>query len=181
MKTTTKISYPYNLRLFSSRKKQEYSDVILVSESTYAFINRFPQTFVAEMEYARNIGVVPLKKGTREFQEWLKSHAVMKWVYTIHRELYIAVGVSGTASHAVLSNGEPVFSAGMARWVGNTLEINCYTGHFQTSQNSLNFHAHTAWENTGVAIRIVNWRENQAALIEENRRMFSVAESLLRN
>ena len=140
-----KISYPFNMRPFLPRANQEYSDLSHFEGSTRAFFNKYPSSYAAELLHSQQVGIFPIKKGTAEFDVWVSSGASMKWVYTVYRKLYIAVGVSGTASHAVIARGLPVYSAGMACWNNYTLEISAYTGHYQTSLYSLRSHAYEAW------------------------------------
>jgi len=100
------------------------------------FKNQAPELLDAELGAARSVGVKPIRFGDPEFDVAVNQGTV-KFVVTESGELLIAPhSVGGVEiSHAVLSNGRPVLSAGQAdiaaangTYVG--INITPHSGHF---------------------------------------------------
>ncbi len=122
---------------------------------TGSFSNKFPKHLKSELRLASKLGVRPLKVGDPGFDNIINEGTV-KWAVTVEGELLVIPKfVSGTEiSHAVITRGEPVLSAGEAEIVGTSgeyilLSLSNYSGHFQPSINSLEMGI-TAFNQQGV-------------------------------
>ncbi len=89
------------------------------------------------------MGIIPLKVGDPKFDPII-NQGTIKWAVTIDGELFVMPKFMGGEEipHTVLTQGQPVLAAGEAELVGEIgeyilLEINNYSGHFQTKPQSL--------------------------------------------
>ena len=108
------------------------------------FENQLPERLRGELAAAERLGVSPAKAGTPEFQKLLDSNESLKFVVTKEGELVLGPhSVAGEEiSHAVLSGGRPVRTAGEVEVAASGgqrvgLEIAEHSGHFQPSPESL--------------------------------------------
>lgn len=108
-----------------------------------AFSNQLPDRLDRELSRANELGIIPIKVGDPKFDPVI-NQGTIKWAVTIEGELFVVPKFVGGEEipHTVLTQCQPVLAAGEAEIVGERgeyilLEINNYSGHFQTTPKSL--------------------------------------------
>ena len=119
------------------------------------FENQLPERYAAEVAAARQVGAVPIQAGAEGFEAAV-NQGTLKFVVTEAGELVVSPAyVRGVEiSHAVLSGGRPVLTAGQAEIaaVGGRFQglfITNHSGHFQPSQESIGI-AQRLFANLGI-------------------------------
>lgn len=110
---------------------------VLEKKNPYLFENQLPEHLDAELTRAEELGVKPVSPSDAEFDELINEGGV-KYVVTEDGQLLVGpYSVEGEEiSHAVLSNGEPVLSAGHADIAGSAgsgywgADLSTHSGHF---------------------------------------------------
>jgi hypothetical protein len=121
------------------------------------FPNQLPNLLPEELAFAESLGVKPTTLGGAGFDETINEGSI-KFVVTEGGQLIIGPQeVAGQEiSHAVLSGGQPVLTAGQATIAGPGpggeyygLAISEHSGHFQPSPESLEI-ARAIFERFGI-------------------------------
>ncbi|NEP58633.1 MAG: hypothetical protein F6K31_16720 [Symploca sp. SIO2G7] len=108
------------------------------------FKNQLPTLLDAELKFADNIGVTPLKVGDTGFDD-VVNQGTVKWAVTEAGELVFIPKYVGQEelAHTVLTRGQQVLAAGEADIVSSgsnymkLLEISNHSGHYFPSPDSL--------------------------------------------
>ncbi len=117
-----------------------------VPKDCQIFVNQLSEFLQEELATARKFKIKPISiVNTKDFDAIINEGTV-KWAITTEGELVFIPKNVGTyeLKHSVLTSGKPVVAAGEAEIAGTAgeyyvLEINNQSGHFKSSEESLNY------------------------------------------
>ncbi|MEQ1568825.1 MAG: RHS repeat-associated core domain-containing protein, partial [Myxococcota bacterium] len=128
---------------FSTFLTEEEGATVLIPGVRKLYPNQLPERLAEEMATAERVGAVAVAPGTPAFLE-ATDQGLVKFVVTADEKLLISpYSVGGEEiSHAVLSGGEPVLTAGQADIASGGgqffgIDIVEHSGHFLPSAESL--------------------------------------------
>lgn len=119
--------------------------------------NLHPETLPDEMALAKQLGALPARIGTPEFDRMVQN-GLIKWVVSPAEELWSipALVEEREVMHPTMVAGGPVLAAGRALLIGTRghytmLEINNHSNHYRTPAESLPIGV-AAFEREGVYV-----------------------------